>query len=379
MAGLYLHIPFCKQACYYCDFHFSTSLGQQASLVEALLQEMELRAEAWQTETFSTLYFGGGTPSLLTEPELNSIMQAASRLFRFDADVEITLEANPDDLTVQKLNELKDAGINRLSIGIQSFREEDLQRMNRAHNAREAVQCIRLARELGFDNLTADLIYALPELTDADWVANVDQLMAMQLPHFSAYSLTVEEKTPLEAYIRKGKIAGVADEVAPRQFELLMDMAATHGYEHYEISNFARPGHQAKHNSNYWNGSKYLGIGPSAHSFDGEKRWWNVSNNSKYIQAIKAGKLPAESENLDLRTRYNEYILTALRTAKGVSVTSLQQQFGPDFERHFLNVLAECEPTWYQFLGDKVRLTRAGKHFADRMASDLFILSDDFI
>ncbi len=379
MAGLYLHIPFCKQACNYCDFHFSTSLGQLETLTAALHLELELRAAEWNAENISTIYFGGGTPSLLPGEKLNGIMETIHRLFRVEANAEVTLEANPDDLSIGKLNEFKEAGINRLSIGIQSFRDDDLQRMNRAHSAREALHCIRLAREMGFENLTADLIYALPELTDADWVANVDQLMAMQLPHFSAYGLTVEEKTPLEAYIRKGKIAAVPDEVAPRQFELLMDMAASHGYEHYEISNFAKLGHQAKHNSNYWNGSKYLGIGPSAHSFDGEKRWWNVSNNSKYIKSIQAGIFPAESEILDLRTRYNEYVLTSLRTAKGVSLTTLEQKFGTELHRFFLNVLLECEPLWYRILGDSVVLTRAGKHFADRIASDLFILGDDFI
>ncbi len=379
MAGLYLHIPFCKQACYYCDFHFSTSLAQANALCNGLIREMELRAPAWQEEAFSTIYFGGGTPSLLTASQLNSLMETIYHLFKVEANAEITLEANPDDLTISKLNELLDAGINRLSIGIQSFRDEDLQRMNRAHHAGEAVQCIRLAREMGFENLTADLIYALPELTDADWVANVDQLMAMQLPHFSAYSLTVEAKTPLEAYIRKGKISQVADEVAPRQFDLLMDMAAAHGYEHYEISNFAKPSHQAIHNSNYWNGSKYLGIGPSAHAFDGEKRWWNVANNSKYIKAILTGEFPAEVEYLDLRTRYNEYILTGLRTARGVSLKVVNEQFGADLHKYCLNSLNECEAGWFSIQAEHIVLTRAGKHFADRMASDLFILGDDFI
>ena len=349
------------------------------ALCAALIQEMEMHAPVWQEVPLSTIYFGGGTPSLLSASQLNHLMEAIFRLFQVDANAEITLEANPDDLTIVKLNELKDAGINRLSIGIQLFREEDLVRMNRAHNAQEALQCIRLAREMGFDNLTADLIYALPELTDADWVANVDQLMAMNLPHFSAYSLTVEEKTPLEAYIRKGKISTVPDEVAPRQFELLMDMAAAHGYVHYEISNFALPGHQAVHNSNYWNGSKYLGIGPSAHSFDGERRWWNVSNNSAYIKSMQAGILPAEYELLDQRTRYNEYILTALRTDKGISLDFIQQQFGSKLLRFFSSSLQECEPKWYKSNGDFVVLTRAGKHYADRMASDLFILGDDFI
>ncbi len=379
MAGIYLHIPFCKQACYYCDFHFSTSLRLVDALSDALVHELKLRAPAWQDEEIQTIYFGGGTPSLLPTSQLEKIMGTLYSLYKVTDKPEITLEANPDDLTISKLNALKDAGINRLSIGIQSFRDEDLQRMNRAHNAQEALHCIRLAREMGFEDLTADLIYALPELTDADWVANVDQLMAMKLPHFSAYCLTVEEKTPLEAHIRKGKIPEVPEETAPRQFELLLDMAATHGYEHYEISNFAQPGHHAKHNSNYWNGSRYLGIGPSAHSFDGEKRWWNVANNPAYIKTITAGDFPAEEEILDRRTRYNEYILTALRTARGISRMHIQTQFGDKMYSFMLNSLRECDTDWYQVLGDSIVLTRAGKHYADRMASDLFILGDDFI
>jgi oxygen-independent coproporphyrinogen-3 oxidase len=379
VAGLYLHIPFCKQACHYCDFHFSTSLRLKEDLVAAMLLELELRAPHWGAAPFETLYFGGGTPSLLDARELERLIDAVHKLYGVVTGAEITLEANPDDLTLPKLNELYDLGINRLSIGIQSFRDEDLQTMNRAHNAQEARNCIRLAREIGFRDLTADLIYALPGLTDADWVANVDQLMAMELPHFSAYSLTVEQKTPLEALIRKGKVAAVPDDTASRQFDLLMDMAQAHGYEHYEISNFAKVGHRAVHNSSYWQNKPYLGIGPSAHSFDGQQRWWNVANNPKYIQSIASGEFPASYENIDARTAYNEYVLTALRLKEGIDLQLVLQRFGEQVEQELVQALGDCDPEWYQIEQGHIRLTRKGKHFADRMASDLFILGDDFV
>jgi oxygen-independent coproporphyrinogen-3 oxidase len=379
VAGLYLHIPFCKQACHYCDFHFSTSLRLKGDLVAAMLRELELRAPIWAAAPFDTVYFGGGTPSLLDAKELEQLLDAVHKLYGVVTGAEITLEANPDDLTLPKLNELYDAGINRLSIGIQSFRDEDLQGMNRAHNAQEARNCIRLAREIGFRDLTADLIYALPGLTDADWVANVDQLMAMELPHFSAYSLTVEQKTPLEALIRKGKIAAVPDDTASRQFDLLMDMAQAHGYEQYEISNFAKIGHRAVHNSAYWQNKPYLGIGPSAHSFDGEQRWWNVANNPKYVQVVAKGEFPASYERIDARTAYNEYVLTALRLKEGIDLQTVLQRFGEGVEQELVQALGDCDPDWYQIEQGHIRLTRKGKHFADRMASDLFILGDDFV
>jgi putative oxygen-independent coproporphyrinogen III oxidase len=379
VAGLYLHIPFCKQACHYCDFHFSTSLRLKGDLVAAMLRELELRAPIWAAAPFDTVYFGGGTPSLLDAKELEQLLDAVHKLYGVVTGAEITLEANPDDLTLPKLNELYDAGINRLSIGIQSFRDEDLQSMNRAHNAQEARNCIRLAREIGFRDLTADLIYALPGLTDADWVANVDQLMAMELPHFSAYSLTVEQKTPLEALIRKGKIAAVPDDTASRQFDLLMDMAQAHGYEQYEISNFAKIGHRAVHNSAYWQNKPYLGIGPSAHSFDGEQRWWNVANNPKYVQVVAKGEFPASYEHIDARTAYNEYVLTALRLKEGIDLQTVLQRFGEGVEQELVQALGDCDPDWYQIEQGHIRLTRKGKHFADRMASDLFILGDDFV
>lgn len=344
-----------------------------------MLRELELRAPIWAAAPFDTVYFGGGTPSLLDAKELEQLLDAVHKLYGVVTDAEITLEANPDDLTLPKLNELYDAGINRLSIGIQSFRDEDLQSMNRAHNAQEARNCIRLAREIGFRDLTADLIYALPGLTDADWVANVDQLMAMELPHFSAYSLTVEQKTPLEALIRKGKIAAVPDDTASRQFDLLMDMAQAHGYEQYEISNFAKIGHRAVHNSAYWQNKPYLGIGPSAHSFDGEQRWWNVANNPKYVQVVAKGEFPASYELIDARTAYNEYVLTALRLKEGIDLQTVLQRFGEGVEQELVQALGDCDPDWYQIEQGHIRLTRKGKHFADRMASDLFILGDDFV
>lgn len=379
MAGLYLHIPFCKQACHYCDFHFSTSGKLTDAVVAAMVKEMEMYAAMWSGETFETVYFGGGTPSLLTESQLSAIMQTVYALYKPLKDAEITLEANPDDINWANLQMWRELGVNRLSIGVQSFRDSDLVLMNRAHKATEAVQAIRLAKEAGFEALTADLIYALPGMTEADWVANVDQLLAMQLPHFSAYCLTVEEKTALHSFIRKGKLKAVADEVAGRHFELLMDMAASHGYEHYEISNFAKAGWRAKHNSNYWTGNTYLGIGPSAHSFDGHKRWWNIANNPAYLKALQSGVSPAQMEDLTVFDRFNEYVLTALRRIEGISLLHIESHFGERWLRQLELNLKEIDRNWYVLQGDNLKLSRAGKHFADAMAAELFILADDFI
>lgn len=379
MAGLYLHIPFCKQACHYCDFHFSTSSRLTDAVVDAMVKEMTLYAPSWKTQIFETVYLGGGTPSILSEAQLSRLMETVFSLYTPVQGAEITLEANPDDINWASLQMWQEQGINRLSIGVQSFRDNDLQLMNRAHHSREAVQAIRLAKEAGYKALTADLIYALPDMTDADWVANVDQLLAMKLPHFSAYCLTVEEKTALHSFISKGKIKAVPDEVAGRHFDLLMDMAAAHGYEHYEISNFALPGWRARHNSNYWTGKPYLGIGPSAHSFDGQQRWWNIANNPAYVKALDQGELPKQTEVLTDFDRFNEYVLTALRRIEGISFTHIASQFGENWLKQLHASLQEVDRNWYVIQGDCLKLTQLGKHFADALAAELFILADDFI
>ncbi|MDP2188664.1 MAG: radical SAM family heme chaperone HemW [Sphingobacteriaceae bacterium] len=377
MAGLYLHIPFCKQACHYCDFHFSTLLQQREAVLAALVQELELQQGYLAGEQLSSVYFGGGTPSLLTEKELDALFTAIHKNFSVHPQAEITLEANPDDLDLYTLNVLHESPVNRLSIGIQSFREEDLKLMNRAHAVEQARDCLRLAKEVGFEKLTADLIYAMPNMSDADWVQNLDALLQYDLPHFSAYALTVEAKTALHKFVKDGKVQPASDADQKRQFDLLIDMAVSRGYEHYEISNFAKPGQRAVHNSSYWKSEPYLGIGPSAHSFNGHSRQWNVSNNTKYVQALSRGELPATVEQLSIFDQLNEQLLTGLRTSEGVNLARLEQRFGPELVAQLRAGLLDLKDDWYQLRHDQLVLTRSGKHFADLIASDLFILADD--
>ncbi len=377
MAGLYLHIPFCKQACHYCDFHFSTVLHQRGEVIQAIQQELTWQRDYLQGEELQSIYFGGGTPSLLTEAELDGIFNTIYKHYKVSAKPEITLEANPDDLDLYRLNLFRESPVNRLSIGIQSFREQDLKLMNRAHTMEEASACLRLAKEVGFEQLTADLIYGMPEMNDADWVANLDALLAFRLPHFSAYALTVEPRTALHHHVKQGKVVPATDADQQRQFDLLIDIAAAHGYEHYEISNFAQPQQRAVHNSNYWRGAPYLGIGPSAHSFNGVSRQWNVANNAKYAKMIKQGEVPFTRELLRIEDRFNERLLTQLRTTEGVDLAALEQDFGQAMLDALQNALREVDRSWYELHPAQLRLTRAGKHFADRIASDLFILAAD--
>jgi oxygen-independent coproporphyrinogen III oxidase len=377
MAGLYLHIPFCKQACHYCDFHFSTQLKQREAVVAALVQEIALQKDYLGGAVLSSVYFGGGTPSLLTEQELDLLFNAIYKHFSVQKGAEITLEANPDDLDLYTLNVLHESPVNRLSIGIQSFREEDLKLMNRAHAVEQARTCLQLAREVGFEKLTADLIYAMPNMSDADWVQNLDALLQYDLPHFSAYALTVEAKTALHKFVKDGKVKPASDADQKRQFDLLIDMAVSRGYEHYEISNFAKPGQRALHNSSYWKAEPYLGIGPSAHSFNGHSRQWNVSNNTKYVQALEKGKLPATIEQLSTYDQFNEQLLTGLRTSEGVNLERMELRFGADMIAQLRAALLDLKDDWYQLRNNQLVLTRSGKHFADLIASDLFILADD--
>lgn len=377
MAGLYLHIPFCKQACHYCDFHFSTQLKQREAVVAALVQELVLQKDYLGGKVLSSVYFGGGTPSLLTEQELDVLFNAIFKHFSVQKDAEITLEANPDDLDLYTLNVLHESPVNRLSIGIQSFREEDLRLMNRAHEVQQARDCLRLAKEVGFEKLTADLIYAMPNMSDADWVQNLDALLQYELPHFSAYALTVEAKTALHKFVKDGKVKPASDADQKRQFDLLIDMAVSRGYEHYEISNFAKPGQRALHNSSYWKAEPYLGIGPSAHSFNGHSRQWNVSNNTKYVQALEKGELPTTIERLSMYDQFNEQLLTGLRTSEGVNLDRMELRFGADMIAQLRAALLDLKDDWYQLRNNQLVLTRSGKHFADLIASDLFILADD--
>lgn len=374
MAGIYLHIPFCRQACHYCDFHFSTYTGSMEAMTTALLRELELRKDFLEGALVHTIYFGGGTPSLLPLTELEKILKQVQRDFNLAADVELTLEANPDDLTVQSLAGWKQLGINRLSIGIQSFREQDLLYMNRAHTAVEALQAIDRARSAGFRDLTIDLIYGTPTMNDEDWELNLQTLAELELPHFSAYALTVEPRTALASMVSSGKSPSPDDEQASRQFLRLLEWAREHDYEHYEISNFARPGRYSRHNTAYWEGISYLGIGPSAHSYDGRIRSWNIRNNPQYIRSVMDGTFSQESETLTDDQRYNEYILTRLRTQWGVELSKLDSLFGAAVTAHFNSMKKHfLAKGWLTETAEGVRLTDTGKLFADHIASELFL------
>ncbi len=373
MAGIYVHIPFCRKACHYCNFHFSTSTGLQQAFVHALLKEIALQKN-YLEEPVNTIYIGGGTPSILSAEEIVLILKTIENNFAIEANSEVTIETNPDDITTEKLKAWKQAGINRLSIGIQSFAQQDLAWMNRAHNAGQAHQSILLAQKEGFDNLTVDLIYGTPSLSDEQWKANVQLAIDLNIPHLSCYALTVEPKTALEKLIQDKKLPPVEVEKQAHHFELLMQWIAKAGYEHYEISNFAKPGFRSKHNSNYWQGVHYMGLGPSAHSFNGVSRQWNVANNALYIQSIEKGTVPFEIEQLTKSQQANEYLMTALRTIEGVSLDKLTKDFG---EAITLNVLEEAAPHLRSahLLEDKgfLKTTTQGKLLVDGIAADLFV------
>ena len=374
MAGIYIHIPFCKQACYYCDFHFSTNLAKKNQLILALEQELILRKESFKNEEIGTIYFGGGTPSLLQTAEIEHLVEAVYRNYKVIDTPEITLEANPDDLSVTKIKELSDSSINRLSIGIQSFFDQDLKLMNRAHNENEAALCLSEAKK-HFDNISIDLIYGIPGMTNARWEENIAKALSYSLPHISSYALTVEPKTALKAFIEKGVIPDVDDEIAQQQFYLMLDLLEAEGYENYEISNFGKKGYFSKNNTAYWQGKKYMGIGPSAHSYNGIKRGWNISNNSKYIKSINQKLLPLEEETLTKTDRYNEYIMTGLRTIWGVSLDKIRNEFGTSYYEYLLDQSDKyIKEKLLVTEGDKLSVTKKGKFLCDGIASDLFMI-----
>jgi oxygen-independent coproporphyrinogen-3 oxidase len=381
LAGIYIHIPFCKQACHYCNFHFTTSLRHKNELVAALLKEIELQNSSLTSlagdskysaylgdERIETIYLGGGTPSLCTTNEVQSILKKIYSSFEVADNTEITLEANPDDITVEKLQDWKEAGINRLSIGIQSFFEEDLQWMNRAHNSKLAIDNLELAKKY-IDNITIDLIYGTPLLTNEKWKQNVDTAISYNIPHLSCYALTVEPKTTLHKMIRQHKAEDVNPDKQSEQFLLLMQWMEDGGYEHYEISNFAKPGFRSQHNSSYWRGKKYLGIGPSAHSFNGLSRQWNVSNNNSYIESINRGIIPFEKEELTPKQKLNEYIMTSLRTMEGLNFTIVGEAAGFELRaagKKYIESGKMIEENNF------LKLTKEGKLLADGIAADLF-------
>tara|TARA_Y100001947_G_scaffold74163_1_gene62733 strand:- start:1652 stop:2779 length:1128 start_codon:yes stop_codon:yes gene_type:complete len=374
MSGIYIHIPFCKQACHYCDFHFSTSLKKKSELVSALQNELVLRKNELPNEPIKTIYFGGGTPSLLNLEELTAIFKTIYTEFTIAENPEITLEANPDDLSEEKINELANSKINRLSIGVQSFFEEDLKLMNRAHNAEEALNSIKLARSK-FDNISVDLIYGIPGMSNERWQKNIQILLDLDIPHISSYALTVEPNTALQKFIEKGKIKPVDDAAAAQHFETLRTVLKNAGFEHYEFSNYGKPGYFSQNNTAYWLGKPYLGIGPSAHSYDGNSRKWNIANNTLYIKAIERSELPLEVEELSITDRYNEYIMTRLRTYFGVDLVEVESKFGKEYLEYLKEqsvVLFEKE--LLRIENDVMHITEKGTFLSDGIAADLFYI-----
>ena len=372
MAGIYIHIPFCRQACHYCDFHFSTSLKNRDELLQALHKEIMLQREYFYDEVVETIYFGGGTPSLLSATEVSLLIDTINRNFKVDADAEITLEANPDDLDTEKLIALKQTPVNRLSIGVQSFFDEDLVWMNRAHRATETEFCIKAAQDAGFNNLTVDLIYGYPLLSDQKWQYNLQKVFALRVPHISAYAMTVEPRTALASFINRSLQPAMNDTQSAGQFIYLMNQMEANGFEHYEISNFCRPGQYSRHNSSYWQGVKYLGIGPSAHSYDGQTRQWNIANNNLYIQSINGGIVPFESEVLSSNDRLNEYVMTALRTMWGLDLQKLHTIKTLSGEELLKAAGPFFESGWIKQKDQLLTLTQTGKLYADHIASQLF-------
>ncbi|TDD94590.1 radical SAM family heme chaperone HemW [Flavobacterium cellulosilyticum] len=394
MSGIYIHIPFCKQACHYCDFHFSTSMKKKDEMVLALAKEIHLRKNeselldsARNDNSIETIYFGGGTPSVLTTDEIQFLIDAVYKNYSVSENPEITLEANPDDLSTERIIELSKTSINRLSIGIQSFFEDDLQMMNRAHNSAEAKKCLEVATQY-FDNISLDLIYGIPGMSNEKWKQNIDTALGFDIPHISSYALTVEPKTALNKLIQTGKIAKPNDEVAAAHFQILVETLEKNGFIHYELSNFGEEDYFSKNNSAYWLGKKYIGIGPSAHSYDGISRSWNVSNNSIYLKSLDENKLPNEIEILSKTDRYNEYIMTGLRTIWGVSLERIEKEFGISYldylnnqvqkfiKDDLLEIVTSSDSTFGRNCIEKIlKTTKKGKFLTDGIASDLFYLN----
>jgi oxygen-independent coproporphyrinogen-3 oxidase len=375
MAGIYLHIPFCRQACHYCDFHFSTNTEIKGELIRAMAEEISLRRNYLGGDIINTIYFGGGTPSLLDAEELSLILESIRKNNPVSTDAEITLETNPDDLTEKKLNEFKAMQINRLSIGIQSFDDHILRYLNRIHSSRTAIHAVESARMAGFENISIDLIYAIPGMDKGAWKKNIQQALQLQPQHISAYTLTIEEKTAFGKWQAKGKLIPVDESSTAEQLEILMAQLSAAGYRQYEISNFARPGFESRHNSNYWNGEKYLGIGPGAHSYDQKSRQHNAANNHLYVRSLKEGKIPAEEETLKRNDRINEYILTTLRTATGCHLETLKHDFDYDVLNLHSAYLRELQNHRLISIDNQyLKLTESGRLLADKISSDLFLV-----
>ncbi len=373
MAGIYIHIPFCKHKCNYCNFYSLASTRYMDRVSGAISRELQQRKSYLEAQKVETIYFGGGTPSVIETADIEDIINIIQRNFDVDAAAEITLEANPDDLSSVKLMALKKAGINRLSIGIQSFRQEDLQFLSRSHSVSEVTSCITDAQQAGFQNLSIDLIYGIPTLTDEGWEENLQKAFSLGIPHISAYSLTVEDKTPLSVMIRKGRMTAVDENLALSHYHILTRMMQQHGYEHYEISNFCLPGAYSRHNTAYWQGKPYLGAGPSAHSYNGISRCWNIANLKSYIESAASGQVEPEQEILSPVTQLNEYIMTSLRTMWGCDLLAVRHKFGAETaEKLFGDALPFIETEQMIYQSGKLILTGQGRLFADGISSALF-------
>ena len=375
MASIYIHIPYCKQQCTYCNFHFRIAQDDKKEMLKSIKKEILMRQSYLNGAKISSIYFGGGTPSILNKGEIQSLIHTIHNNFKIDIDAEITLECNPDDLDKKKLLELKEIGINRLSIGIQSFDDADLKFMNRSHNAMEALSCIQFAKETGFENITIDLIYGLPKQTNEKWKKNLEQMLTLDIQHFSAYSLTVEPKTKLKHQIDKKLVTPLDDKITVEHFNTLVEIATENKFVHYEISNFGKEGFFSNHNSAYWKNKHYLGVGPSAHSFNGSSRQWNVASNKQYIEKLNEDETYFEVEQLSNAQQYNEYIFTALRTIWGVELYYIDNQFGEEALNYFKKQIINWENKGkIKQKKGTYTLSKEGKLYADAIASDLFIV-----
>ena len=374
MSGIYVHIPFCSQACTYCDFHFSTSLQSVDKMMASLEKEIILRKNYLQDDVIETIYFGGGTPSLIETSFINRLMNAIRKEYNVSTDAEVTVEANPDDLTKEKCEQLYSAGVNRLSIGIQSFSDTDLKFMNRAHNSKQALSSLKNARLAGFENISIDLIYGIKQSEPGQWEKNLDMALNLGVDHLSCYALTIEPRTALADMILKKKVAPPDDEKTIAEFEKLMIRTAEGRFEHYEISNFARDKKFSRHNTSYWQRKNYLGIGPSAHSFNGFSRQWNVSNNQIYIRSLNENIIPFEIEELSENNKFNEYVLTSLRTMWGIEILFLEKEFGQVKKDELLKKIQKfITDGMITSSGNNFFLTKEGKFFADRIAAEMFV------
>lgn len=375
MAGIYIHIPFCRKRCHYCDFYKTTDFGHKFRLLKALNKELEIRAYELESDEINTIYLGGGTPSVLQVDELDELLKVIRQYYQVAPDAEITMEANPDDLKLPKLTALRQLGYNRLSMGVQSFSESDLKLMNRRHVVSQAVDSVKWAKAAGFSNISIDLIYGLPNQTLEEWEQNVLKALELDVQHISAYNLTYHEGTVFYDQLKKGHLKELPDELSVQQFEILRKILIEAGFEHYEISNFCKPGYYSKHNSSYWKSKKYLGIGPSAHSFDLSSRRWNVSSMSKYLEGLENNKPYSESEILSEQDRYNDYIITGMRTIWGVSEDYIQTGFSPQYYNHFLKTKQSYFKSGHLLnVGGNVGLSPEGLFISDKIMSDFMVV-----